>query len=214
MARAQTTQARIIWAILTIVAVAFCIVMAVDLIDKYYRFEYDVQLEISFKPQLDFPVVTICNLNPIKKSEMLKRPAFKPLFAKDFPDDPIAPLPTTAGSTMSGSGTGGTGTATKEKAGTGTATGSGTSTPTGTPKPRVRRGIAGVNDDIERPTPPANLTFDDLDASSENYNLFSEINAELFNKLSNQKMYDIGTKASEFIAKCTFKQKPCAARYE
>lgn len=232
--------------------------MAVDLVKKYYRFEYDVTLEISFKPQLNFPVVTICNLNPILKSQLLQRPAFQSLFKKDFDSnaaliaplindsntDASIPLPTSGnlqGSTVAGptmqsggtgssgnSGTGGSGQGTATKAGTGTATkaGAGTATgagtgartasptATGTKKvPIVRRGVkGGVNDNIERPTPPANITFIDLDASHENYNMFSEISAELFNKLSDQKMYELGTRASRFIAKCTFKQKPCAAK--
>ncbi|EDV26506.1 uncharacterized protein TRIADDRAFT_54579 [Trichoplax adhaerens] len=244
MARAQTTQARILWAILTIAAISLCTVMAVDLVQKYYRFEYDVTLKISFKPQLDFPVITICNLNPMLRSEMIKRPIFRPLYGRDFESvntsqtSPLVnnsslsnntvgqsdsnsstPLPTNkvpqdataaaAASTVAANSQGGTAAgSTKESEKTATPTGTKTSLP------RVKKSLSSdVNENIDRPTPPPGVQFENLDKSHENYHLFSEISAELFNRLTDQRMYELGTQASNFIAKCTFKQKPCAANF-
>ena len=55
--------------------------------DKYFLFEPSTQISIAFQSPLDFPSVTICNLNPVRKSKLDLYPGMKRFMREQVPVD-------------------------------------------------------------------------------------------------------------------------------
>ncbi|XP_070542006.1 amiloride-sensitive sodium channel subunit gamma-like [Ptychodera flava] len=66
--RAQSVPKRIFWSISFLTAVGLFIGFSSTLIKHYFEYEVDVSVSVTFERDLAFPAVTICNLNPLRKS--------------------------------------------------------------------------------------------------------------------------------------------------
>ncbi len=60
----RKTVVRIIWAILFLVATAFCIYQIYDLVRLFLQYPKNVEIKLEFGA-LPFPAVTVCNVNPL-----------------------------------------------------------------------------------------------------------------------------------------------------
>ncbi|XP_071964199.1 acid-sensing ion channel 2-like [Antedon mediterranea] len=68
--RSETTIGKIIWSLLFSIAVGFLIYQSKELVEKFLTYPVDVQLDIEYNSELEFPAVTICNINPIRVSKL------------------------------------------------------------------------------------------------------------------------------------------------
>ena len=68
----QTSQERFIlrsaWVLIYIGVIACLVTQFGNLIQKYFNYPTDIDIVIISKPQLEFPAVTVCNENPLRKS--------------------------------------------------------------------------------------------------------------------------------------------------
>ncbi|XP_076465407.1 epithelial sodium channel subunit gamma-like [Babylonia areolata] len=80
---------RIGWILLFLTMIAWLSVQCYWLLDKYFSYPLEVKLDLQAAKVLDFPSVTICNLNPLKKSAARDNPAFGPIvhYADQIDDD-------------------------------------------------------------------------------------------------------------------------------
>ncbi|XP_055884547.1 amiloride-sensitive sodium channel subunit beta-like [Biomphalaria glabrata] len=63
----NTTTIRVLWAVLTVIAVAFMIFHLSSLFVKYRKYSKHADINIGFS-DLEFPAVTVCNVNIMRKS--------------------------------------------------------------------------------------------------------------------------------------------------
>ncbi len=77
--------ARIIWAILFLVASGFCTYQIFDLLKQFLAYPKDVEIKLEFGA-LPFPAVTICNVNPLidKKIIQVKSYCVRPKETKEY----------------------------------------------------------------------------------------------------------------------------------
>nr|XP_054756187.1 amiloride-sensitive sodium channel subunit gamma-like [Lytechinus pictus] len=69
--RAENLPRRLAWSLLFLVALGFFIGLSGNLIRKYYNFDYSVNVEVIFEPTINFPAVTVCNMNPYRQSSVV-----------------------------------------------------------------------------------------------------------------------------------------------
>lgn len=67
--KARNIAKSIAWLILTITMIAWLCIQCYWLFTKYLSYPYEVNIEKESVPQMQFPSVTICNRNPVKKSK-------------------------------------------------------------------------------------------------------------------------------------------------
>ncbi len=67
----RKTVARIIWAILFLVATGFCTYQIYDLVRQFLAYPKNVEIKLEFQA-LHFPAVTICNVNPLINKRISK----------------------------------------------------------------------------------------------------------------------------------------------
>lgn len=72
--KAQNIVKSIIWLVLTIAMMSWLSIQCYWLFDKYFSYPYEVKIEIESVPRMEFPSVTICNRNPVKKSKYKHSP--------------------------------------------------------------------------------------------------------------------------------------------
>ncbi len=63
--------ARIIWAILFLVATGFCAYQIIDLVRQFLGYPKDMEIKLEFRA-LPFPAVTICNVNPLVDKKIIQ----------------------------------------------------------------------------------------------------------------------------------------------
>ncbi len=56
--------ARILWAILFLVATGFCSSQVYELVTDFLKYPKNVEIKLEFRA-LPFPAVTVCNVNPL-----------------------------------------------------------------------------------------------------------------------------------------------------
>ncbi|XP_070580901.1 amiloride-sensitive sodium channel subunit alpha-like [Ptychodera flava] len=69
---ARNAYRRIFWSMVFLAALSLFTWQVTTLLQNYYKREVDVSLQIKFESAIDFPAVTICNLNPVKLSNVMK----------------------------------------------------------------------------------------------------------------------------------------------
>lgn len=72
--KANSILKRIIWFIVLVAMLAWLSVQCYWLLEKYFNYPVDVKIELNSAPRLDFPSVTICNRNPLRKSMIASSP--------------------------------------------------------------------------------------------------------------------------------------------
>ncbi|XP_052253065.1 amiloride-sensitive sodium channel subunit gamma-like [Dreissena polymorpha] len=65
---------RVIWAVTCVSMTAMLAVQITWLFQKYFRWPVELSIEVKAVPVLQFPSVTICNINPLKKDNMRSGP--------------------------------------------------------------------------------------------------------------------------------------------
>ncbi|XP_053382877.1 degenerin unc-8-like [Mercenaria mercenaria] len=65
---------RILWVAACLTMLTWLIIQCVWLFQKYLSYPVEVKIEVEAVPNLMFPSVTICNLNPLKRSRMHRGP--------------------------------------------------------------------------------------------------------------------------------------------
>ena len=68
----QTTFRRIIWTFFLLVGVGYFSYQSSVLLRKYFSFPVTTKTTLEFEKEPEFPAVTICNLNMLRKSMVLK----------------------------------------------------------------------------------------------------------------------------------------------
>ncbi|XP_022103008.1 amiloride-sensitive sodium channel subunit alpha-like [Acanthaster planci] len=68
--RAGNPFRRCFWSVLFVWALGMFLWQCYELVYAYFQWEVDVNINIQYKTQIDFPAVTICNLNPVKASSL------------------------------------------------------------------------------------------------------------------------------------------------
>ncbi|KAK7496040.1 hypothetical protein BaRGS_00012741 [Batillaria attramentaria] len=81
---ASSIRRRIGWTVLLLGMLAWLSIQCFWLLNLYFQYPMEVKMDIEAARQLEFPSVTVCNMNPIKKQEVEHNPAFYPL--KHFTD--------------------------------------------------------------------------------------------------------------------------------
>ncbi len=65
--RSKSWFRKSVWFVLWLTVWIICIWQATGSVKKYLEYPVNVIVSISYDDQADFPAVTICNLNPIRK---------------------------------------------------------------------------------------------------------------------------------------------------
>ncbi|KAJ8029185.1 FMRFamide-activated amiloride-sensitive sodium channel [Holothuria leucospilota] len=78
--RAGSPFRRIMWALLFLFGLTMFAVQSSQLISTYMRHEVNVNYEIAYESKVEFPAVTICNMNPIKSTYLLENEELFELF--------------------------------------------------------------------------------------------------------------------------------------
>ncbi len=69
--KSRKKLARIVWAILFLVASGFCAYQIYDLLRLFLGYPKDVEIKLEFRA-LAFPAVTICNVNPLIDKKIIQ----------------------------------------------------------------------------------------------------------------------------------------------
>ena len=62
---------RIVWTGLFLFSLGFVISQVVVLMRKYFSFESETELRVSYNRNMSFPAITLCNLNPMRLSKII-----------------------------------------------------------------------------------------------------------------------------------------------
>ncbi|XP_022111141.1 amiloride-sensitive sodium channel subunit alpha-like isoform X2 [Acanthaster planci] len=68
--RANSNFRRVAWTLLFLAGFGMFIYQGCDLIIKFYKWPYNVNIEVRTPKRVEFPAVTWCNLNPIRKDAL------------------------------------------------------------------------------------------------------------------------------------------------
>ncbi|XP_071953220.1 epithelial sodium channel subunit alpha-like [Antedon mediterranea] len=63
---AKTKRRKVSWMLLVLFALGMFLYQTQELMVQYFKYDFDTNIEIKYSRKLDFPAVTICNINPIK----------------------------------------------------------------------------------------------------------------------------------------------------
>ncbi|KAK3768071.1 hypothetical protein RRG08_045889 [Elysia crispata] len=88
--KAESFFRRLAWTIVVLAMMSWLGVQCYWLLERYFQYPIEVKLDLKAAPELDFPSVTICNLNPILEKH-LQQETFEDLvkYAKPNTDDSL-----------------------------------------------------------------------------------------------------------------------------
>ncbi|BFY97650.1 hypothetical protein BsWGS_00690 [Bradybaena similaris] len=72
--KANSIWKRVVWIVLVIAMLAWMVVQCYWLFEKYYKYPIEVKMDMKVSSSLEFPSVTICNLNPIIQEKVFYKP--------------------------------------------------------------------------------------------------------------------------------------------
>ena len=64
--RVESPLGQTLWIIITVFAACMVISQVVILIETFYKYDYEVSVMMKYEKSLEFPAVTICNVNPVR----------------------------------------------------------------------------------------------------------------------------------------------------
>ena len=109
--QAKNSLKRYTWVVLFLGALSIITLQTYYIVSKYFSYPSETIIQLAFEQEMDFPAVTVCNLNPIRKSAIMRPDS--PFH--DFKDDPdpmkdplLSKMRTQLSALQSGSGSGGT----------------------------------------------------------------------------------------------------------
>ena len=71
------------WSVITLLMVLCLVANLVLIVTSYLRFKVDIVIQMQHQRQLDFPAVSLCNMNPVKASMTRAVPAIHQLVYDD-----------------------------------------------------------------------------------------------------------------------------------
>lgn len=74
--KAGTIIKQIIWLVLVMAMISWLCIQCYWLFAKYFAYPVEVKIELIAKQKMDFPSVTVCNRNPVRKSQLKKSPFY------------------------------------------------------------------------------------------------------------------------------------------
>lgn len=74
--KAGTIIKQIIWLVLVMAMISWLAIQCYWLFSKYFAYPVEVKIELIAKQKMDFPSVTVCNRNPVRKSKMKTSPFY------------------------------------------------------------------------------------------------------------------------------------------
>ena len=82
--RTDSLGIKILWLVCFIGSSCICAWFILNTINTYFKHEVVSKIEIKYENPLDFPVVSICNLNPLATNEA--KSFAKKIYQDDYPD--------------------------------------------------------------------------------------------------------------------------------
>ncbi|XP_022106897.1 degenerin mec-10-like [Acanthaster planci] len=83
--RSKSFLSKAAWTLLFFAGVTALTIQVISLVTTYLKFEYTVSLDVRFDRSLNFPAVTVCNINPVRKSKLERASdGFRELFDVNF----------------------------------------------------------------------------------------------------------------------------------
>ena len=61
-----------IWAVIYLGAIFCLLFQAYDLFEDYFSYPTNINIDVLTWKQIDFPAITVCNINPLRKSYVLR----------------------------------------------------------------------------------------------------------------------------------------------
>ena len=65
ISRAQNKYVRLMWIVCFLSSVSYCCYAIVSIVMSYFSFGVLINMQVIDSPNIDFPAVTVCNLNPL-----------------------------------------------------------------------------------------------------------------------------------------------------
>ncbi|KAK6179325.1 hypothetical protein SNE40_011713 [Patella caerulea] len=72
--RATNVFKRLAWLLTFLFCLGWLSFQCYQLLDRYFKYPSDVKIEINSVTELDFPSVTVCNMNPVRSSALVSPP--------------------------------------------------------------------------------------------------------------------------------------------
>lgn len=72
--KASTVIKKIIWIVILLAMLSWLSLQCFWLFEKYFEYPVEVKIDMISLPKMEFPSVTICNRNPLKKSKVKGSP--------------------------------------------------------------------------------------------------------------------------------------------
>ncbi len=85
---------RTIWSLISLASCAFLLYFTYKQIDLYFDFNVNVLVNMEHRRQMDFPAITVCNHNAVKRSQVGNAPEIRELlFGSTADSETAAPPP-------------------------------------------------------------------------------------------------------------------------
>ncbi|XP_033634671.1 amiloride-sensitive sodium channel subunit gamma-like isoform X1 [Asterias rubens] len=189
--RGRNSCRKAVWSLLFMWALGMFIWQCYELVHAYFQWGVDVNIDIQYETQLNFPAVTICNLNPIKSSTIRYSDKLNSLFNPD--DVSTATMETTTGTNFAQ-----TINYIPDTSGVQVAAASGSSDPT-TPS------MDAASTKASRYQDWSNVDFMAKDEELDLFDRFTDV----VSQANYEDRVNFGHQIDDMVLSCTFKGYPC-----